>query len=84
MNKPSTYTDLVNGIIDIVNYLIYAFYVFLYAYLIWKMIDCWILNAGDEKKTEEGKKYLFASIIAGIIFFTLFAFIKLLKTSLFG
>ncbi len=84
MTKPGTYSELVNGIIDIVNYLIYAFYVFLYAYLVWKMIDAWILHAGDEKKVSEGKKYLIAALIAGVIFFTLYAFIGLLKTSLFG
>ena len=54
----NTYSGLVNGIIEIIGLIIPAIFALAFLYLVWKLIDAWIINAGDETKRTEGKTYL--------------------------
>ncbi len=84
MNAPTTYKMLVGDIIDIINILIPTLFGLLFVYLIWKVIDAWILNAGDENKREEGKKYVTIAVLVFVLMISAWGIVFMLRRSLFG
>ncbi len=46
------------------------------------MIDAWILNAGDQKKRDEGKQFLVIAVFAFVIMLSTWGIVTLLKDSL--
>jgi hypothetical protein len=84
METPTTFAGLVTGFLGLINLLIWGIFAFLFIYLIWKMIDSWILNAGDEGKVEEGKKYASTAVLVFVIFVITWGVVTLLRTSIFG
>lgn len=80
---PTTYSGLVAHIIDIINLIIPALFGGLFVYFIWKMIDSWVINAGDEKKVEEGKKYATAAVLMFVLMIITWGIVALIKDSLF-
>ncbi len=81
---PTTYKGLVELIIGFINILIPALMGVVFVYFIWKIIDSWIINAGDEVKRTEGKKYLVAAVVAFVIMISAWGLITTLRTSFFG
>lgn len=84
MDTPTTYAGLIGLIIDIINLIIPTLFGFLFVFFIWKMVDSWIINAGDEKKVEEGKKYAMAAIIVFVLMVSAWGIVSMLKSSIFG
>lgn len=81
---PTTYAGLVAHIIDIINIIIPALFGALFVYFIWKMIDSWILNAGDERMREEGRQYAVTAVIVFVVMVSVWGIVNLIKQSLFG
>jgi len=81
---PSTLKDLVNMIIGYINILIPTILVIVFVWTIWKVFDAWVINAGDEKKIEEGKGVVLTSVIVFVIIIALWGLIQLLRESVFG
>jgi uncharacterized membrane protein YqjE len=81
---PTTYKELVELAIEIINLLIVAIFTILFVYFIWKTIDSWILHAGDEKKRAEGKQYALTAIIALVMMIVIWGVVKMIKETLFG
>mgnify|MGYP001472445378 CR=1 FL=1 len=83
-NAPTTYSGFVALVIDIINVLITALLGLLFVYLIWKIIDTWILNAGDQAKREAGRKYAVSAVVVLIVMVSAWGFVAMIKQSLFG
>lgn len=81
---PTTYSGLVAHIIDIINIIIPVLFGTLFVYFIWKVIDAWIINAGDEKKRGEGKQYATVAVIVFVVMVSVWGIVNMLKQSLFG
>jgi hypothetical protein len=84
MATPATYSDLVTHIIGIINILIPAVFAIVFLYFVWKMIDSWIIHAGDEKGREEGKQYAVAAVIAFVVMVSVWGIVAMIKSSIFG
>jgi TRAP-type mannitol/chloroaromatic compound transport system permease small subunit len=84
MATPATYSDLVTHIIGIINILIPAVFAIVFLYFVWKMIDSWIIHAGDEKSREEGKQYAVAAVIAFVVMVSVWGIVAMIKSSIFG
>ncbi len=82
-STPTTYKGLVGSIIDIINLIIPALFAVVFVFFVWKMIDSWVINAGDQVKQEEGKKYATAAVITFVIMITAWGIVKMIKESLF-
>ncbi len=82
-STPTTYSGFVAHIIDIINLIIPALFGFLFVYFIWKMIDSWVINAGDEKKVEDGKKYALNAVLMFVLMVITWGIVVLIKESLF-
>ncbi|MCA9355865.1 hypothetical protein KC865_04965 [Candidatus Kaiserbacteria bacterium] len=84
MTKPTTYKELIGSIIDIINLIIPAIFAVLFIFFIWKMIDSWIIHAGDQTKRDEGKKYALTAVIVFVVMVSAWGIVALIKNSLFG
>ncbi|MEY3783982.1 MAG: hypothetical protein RLZZ230_304 [Candidatus Parcubacteria bacterium] len=84
MPTPTTYAGLIAGIIDIINIIIPALFGFVFVFFIWKIIDAWVINGGDETKQTEGKQYAVAAVIVFVLMVSAWGIVKMLKSSFFG
>ena len=87
MAAPTTPTDfkgVVLFVIDFINILIPAIFGVLFLFIIWKIIDAWVIHAGDEKKREEGKRLVTVAILVFVLMVSAWGIVKLIRTSVFG
>lgn len=84
MNTPTTFKGLVGFIIDFINILIPTLFTLLFVYIVWKIIDAWILNAGNEEKREEGKSLVTTAVLVFVLMVMAWGVVALIKQSLFG
>lgn len=84
MTTPTTFKGLVGFIIDFINILIPTLFALLFVYIVWKIIDAWILNAGNEEKREEGKSLVTTAVLVFVLMVMAWGVVSLIKQSLFG
>lgn len=82
--QPTTFKDFVDLIIDLINTAIPVLFGVVFLYLVWKVFDSWILNAGDESKREEGRKYAVTAVIVLVLMISAWGIVVMIKESLFG
>lgn len=81
--KPTTYSEFVELIVDLINLIIPALFAVVFVFFIWKMIDAWIIRGGDESAREEGKKYAVAAVIAFVLMISAWGIVAMIQNSLF-
>ncbi len=84
MKTPTTFKGLVGFVIDFINILIPTLFALLFVYIVWKIVDAWILNAGNEEKREEGKSLVITAVLVFVLMVTAWGIVALIKQSLFG
>lgn len=84
METPTTFEGLVKFVLDFINLLIPALFGLLFLYIVFKIIDAWVIHAGDDKKIEEGKKLVTVAVIVFVIMVSTWGIVALIKNSLFG
>lgn len=84
MTTPTTFAELVDFIVDIISLIVPAIFTFIFLYFIWKIIDSWILNAGDEAKLQEGKNYTVAAVVVFVLMVSLWGIVAMLRGSFFS
>lgn len=83
-STPSDFRSLVEFIVGFINILIPFIFAVLFVYLVWKIIDSWVLNVGNETKREQGKQYIIAAVIAFVLMVSTWGIVALIRTSIFG
>jgi hypothetical protein len=84
MNTPTTFKGLVGLIIDFINILIPTVFAILFVYIIWKIVDAWVLNAGNEEMREEGKRLVLTAVLVFVLMVTTWGIVAMIKQSLFS
>jgi uncharacterized membrane protein len=84
MTTPTTYQEVVELVINFINILIPALFAVVFIFFIWKVIDSWIIHAGDEVKRTEGRKYAISAVIAFVVMVSAWGIVAMIKQSLFG
>ncbi len=84
MPTPTTFAELVNGLAEIFNLLIYAIVGVVFVVLVWKIFDAWVISAGDEKKRADGKQMAIVAVVVMVIMFTIWGIVGLLRRGIFG
>lgn len=77
------FSDLVNAFIGIISLLIPLVFAATLLLIVWKVIDAWIINGGDESKVEEGKNTAVVGIIALVVMSGIWGILHILQSSLF-
>lgn len=84
MTTPTTFTGLVNGLLDLINLAIPLIIAVVFLGLIWKILDAWVINAADEKKREEGKQMALVAVVVMFIALSVWGIVRFIQASLFG
>jgi hypothetical protein len=84
MTTPTTYKELVASVVDLINIIIPMLFAILFVFFIWKIVDSWVLHAGDEAKRTEGKKYAILSVVVFVVMISAWGIVSLIRESIFG
>jgi len=79
----SNFADLVNVLIGFILLLIPLLFGLTILFVVWKLIDAWIINAGDEGKVSEGKQIALAAVIGLVVMSGIWGILRALQASLF-
>jgi succinate dehydrogenase hydrophobic anchor subunit len=80
---PTTFKGLVEFIVNFINILIPALFGVLFLYIIWKIIDAWILHADDDSKREEGRRLVITAVLVFVLMVSTWGIVAMIKQSLF-
>ncbi len=81
---PTSFKGLVEFIIDFINILIPTLFAVLFVYIVWKIVDAWVLNAGNDEKIEEGKRLITVAVLVFVLMISAWGIVALIKQSFFG
>jgi ABC-type branched-subunit amino acid transport system permease subunit len=81
---PTTFKGLVDFIISFLNILIPALFGVLFLYIVWRIIDAWILHADNETKREEGKRLVITAVLVFVLMISTWGIVAMIKQSLFN
>ncbi len=84
MPKPTSYAQLVTGILDLINIIIPVLFTVVFLFFVWKVIDSWVINAGDEAKRAEGKRYAITGVLVFVLMVITWGVVALIRNSVFG
>jgi hypothetical protein len=84
MNTPTTYSGFVDLLIGFINIIIPAMFAILFVIIVWKIIDAWVLHAGDPQKRDEGKRLAVTAVIVLVVGISVWGIVAILRSSLFG
>lgn len=84
MDATPTFKELIGLIIDFINILIPVLFGLLFIYVIWKIIDAWVLNAGSDEKRKEGKQLVLVAVLVFVLMISAWGVVALIKQSFFG
>jgi len=82
MPTPSTFAELVQGLIDIISILVPVIFGLAFILLSWNVIKAWIFNSGDETSVAEGKQVALWGVIVLVLMFGLWGILQVLQISL--
>lgn len=84
MTKPTTFAELLGGFMSIINTAIPVLITITVAYFIWKLVDAWILNGGDEARVEEGRRTAVIGVVVLVIMFSVWGIVAFLQKGILG
>lgn len=77
------FSDVVDKLLGIINLIVPLLFGLTLLYIIWGVVDAWIIHGGDEGRVEEGKNTLIVGIIALVVMSGIWGILSILKNSLF-
>lgn len=84
MKTPTSFEELVKFVVDFIGILIPAIFGLVFLYVVWKIIDAWIIHAGDDKKLEEGKRLVTVAVLVFVLMVSTWGIVALIKNTIFG
>jgi len=84
MQTPTTYSGLIGLFIDFINILIPAMFALVFAYLVWKIIDSWVIRAGDPNKVAEGRVYAVTAVLVLVVAVSFWGIVAIVRSSFLG
>ena len=81
---PKNFTELVSMLIDLLSLIIPLIFAITLLFSIWKIIDAWILNAGETTKIAEGKQTALIGVLVLVVMSGVWGILEILRRSLFG
>ncbi len=77
------FTDVVDKLLGIINLIVPLLFGLTFLFILWGVVDAWIIHGGDEGRVEEGKNTLIVGIIALVVMSGIWGILNILKSSLF-
>ena len=83
VHTPTTFGELVSFFLGLVNMIIPLLMGVAFVYVMWKLIDAWIIHADDTSKVEEGRTIAITGVIVFVIMVSIWGILNILRNSLF-
>lgn len=85
MNRDQDFAGLVETLIEIINNaLIPLLIACLLVFIIYKVIDVFLIHADDEQKRADGRRLLVISVVVMSVIIAIWGIIAFLRVSIFG
>ncbi len=81
-STPSSFADLVAIFIDFIALLVPVLFALTVLVLSWGIIKAWIINGGDQKSVDAGKKIAVVGVVALVFMVGIWAIVEILQSSL--
>lgn len=78
---PTTYAGLIDMFIGFINVLIPAMFALIFLYFIWKVIDSWVIHAGDPNKIAEGRTFAVTAVIVVVVAVSVWGIVAIIRAS---
>ena len=82
MKTPTTFAELVAFFLGLINQIIPLLMGAAFVYLIWKLIDAWIIHADDANKVEEGRTIIMTGAVVFVVMASIWGILSILRHSL--
>jgi hypothetical protein len=82
--EPTTFRGLVGTILELINIIIPAIFGLVFVYIIWKVIDAWVINGADPSKRQEGRQLLILAVVVFVLMLITWGIVALLRNAFFG
>lgn len=83
-DTPTTFADLVNLFLGLINLLIPIVFGLVFLFLVWKLIEAWVLNPGDQYARAEGKRTALLAVLVLVIMISAWGIVTMIRLSIFG
>lgn len=83
-SEPTTFSGLVERILEVINIAIPALFAIVFIYIVWKVIDAWVINGGDATRRQEGQQLVLIGTIVFVLMLVTWGVVALLRATFFG
>jgi len=84
MSEDADFSTLVGILLEIVDVLILVVFALALLVFTWKIIDAWVIHAGEDEKRKEGRKTILVGVIVLVIMSAVWGLVALLQPSVGG
>lgn len=84
VETPTDFASLVDLFLGIVNLAVPFIFAVVFVFLVWKIIDSWVINAADQNKRAEGKQYALLAVLVFVLMISTWGIVTMLRLSIFG
>lgn len=82
--QPSNFAELVDFFLYLISLLVPLIFGLALLVIVWRIIDAWVLHAGESGKIDEGKQYALWGVLVLVVMSGVWSIIAILRSSLFG
>ncbi len=82
VTTPTTFAGLVDFFLGLINQIIPLIIGLAFLFIVWKLIDAWILHADDPGKIEEGRTIVITGVVVMVFMLSIWGILNILKHSL--
>jgi len=79
----NNFADLVDIFLNMISLLIPIMFGLTFLYVLWGVIDAWIIHGGDQEKVAQGKNTLLVGIVALVVMSGIWGILTILQNSIF-
>ena len=83
-DTPRSFAELVDLFIGLLSLIIPLIFTLALLFIIWKIVDSWILNSDNTTKVDEGKQYALWGVLVLVVMSAIWGILALLRSSIFG
>lgn len=82
VTTPTTFAELVAFFLGLINQIVPVIFALAFLFIMWKLIDAWIIHPDDGSRREEGKTIIITGVIVLVIMLSIWGILNLLIASL--
>ena len=82
VNTPSTFSELVAFFLGLINQIVPLIFALAFLFIVWKLIDAWIIHPDDGSRREEGKTIIITGVIVLVLMLSVWGILNMLINSL--